>query len=148
MISVPVTLQTPSCWRPSSPIGSTLSSAGRVACPTGPSATFGAISAGEHLGLPSTYSPANVVCSNAVACCFSTARPRIARMTKSHAPLRCGHRTVGDTSRTGAVRSSAASVDQVIEEIVTTRITERGETRADDRMAETAMEDRKRFGYF
>ena len=58
------------------------------------------------------------------------------------------YRTVGDTSCTGAVHSIAATVEEVIGEIALSRITERGETRADDRQAETAMEDRKREGYF
>jgi sulfate adenylyltransferase subunit 2 len=58
------------------------------------------------------------------------------------------YRTVGDMSCTGAIRSQAASLDDVIAEIAATRITERGETRADDRVGEAAMEDRKREGYF
>ncbi|MEA2355726.1 MAG: sulfate adenylyltransferase subunit 2 [Solirubrobacteraceae bacterium] len=57
-------------------------------------------------------------------------------------------RTVGDMSCTGGVRSEAATVSAVIGEIAATRITERGETRADDRVSEAAMEDRKRVGYF
>jgi len=58
------------------------------------------------------------------------------------------YRTVGDASCTGAVESSAATVAEVIEEVASTRITERGATRADDRRSEAAMEDRKREGYF
>jgi sulfate adenylyltransferase subunit 2 len=58
------------------------------------------------------------------------------------------YRTVGDMSCTGAVRSTAATLDDVVSEIAATRITERGETRADDRVTEAAMEDRKREGYF
>jgi sulfate adenylyltransferase subunit 2 len=58
------------------------------------------------------------------------------------------YRTVGDVTCTGAVRSSAATLEQVVAEIAATRITERGETRADDRVTEAAMEDRKREGYF
>jgi sulfate adenylyltransferase subunit 2 len=58
------------------------------------------------------------------------------------------YRTVGDMTITGAVRSEAADVDAVVAEIAATRITERGETRADDRTSEAAMEDRKREGYF
>ncbi len=58
------------------------------------------------------------------------------------------YRTVGDMSCTGAVRSSASTLEQIIEEIAASRITERGETRADDRASEAAMEDRKREGYF
>jgi sulfate adenylyltransferase subunit 2 len=49
---------------------------------------------------------------------------------------------------TGAVRSSATTLEQVVREIAATRVTERGETRADDRVTEAAMEDRKREGYF
>ena len=58
------------------------------------------------------------------------------------------YRTVGDISCTGAVESSAATLAEVITEIAATRITERGQTRADDRASEAAMEDRKREGYF
>jgi sulfate adenylyltransferase subunit 2 len=58
------------------------------------------------------------------------------------------YRTVGDMTCTGAVRSEATTLDEVIAEIAATRITERGETRADDRVSEAAMEDRKRVGYF
>ncbi len=58
------------------------------------------------------------------------------------------YRTVGDMSCTGAVESSAVTLEEVVAEIAATRITERGETRADDRVSEAAMEDRKRGGYF
>ncbi|MQA03017.1 MAG: sulfate adenylyltransferase subunit CysD [Streptosporangiales bacterium] len=58
------------------------------------------------------------------------------------------YRTVGDMSCTGAVESSAASVEDVIAEVAVSRVTERGATRADDRTSEAAMEDRKREGYF
>ena len=58
------------------------------------------------------------------------------------------HRTVGDMTCTGAVRSRADSLRAVVAEIASSRITERGETRADDRVTEAAMEDRKRQGYF
>jgi sulfate adenylyltransferase subunit 2 len=57
-------------------------------------------------------------------------------------------RTVGDMSCTGGVVSHAATIDEVVTEIAATNITERGETRADDRVSEAAMEDRKRDGYF
>jgi len=58
------------------------------------------------------------------------------------------YRTVGDMSCTGAVRSTAADLGTVVAEIAATRVTERGETRADDRATEAAMEDRKVAGYF
>ena len=58
------------------------------------------------------------------------------------------YRTVGDMSCTGGVVSDAATLESVVAEIAATRITERGETRADDRASEAAMEDRKVAGYF
>lgn len=58
------------------------------------------------------------------------------------------YRTVGDMSCTGAVESTATTVDDVIAEVAASRLTERGATRADDRASEAAMEDRKREGYF
>jgi sulfate adenylyltransferase subunit 2 len=58
------------------------------------------------------------------------------------------YRTVGDMTGTGAVSSSARKVAEVIAEVAATRITERGQTRGDDRVSEAAMEDRKREGYF
>ncbi|GMR02336.1 MAG: sulfate adenylyltransferase subunit CysD [Acidimicrobiia bacterium] len=57
-------------------------------------------------------------------------------------------RTVGDMSCTGAFASTASTVEEIIAEVSATRITERGASRADDRTAEAAMEDRKREGYF
>jgi sulfate adenylyltransferase subunit 2 len=57
-------------------------------------------------------------------------------------------RTVGDMTCTGGVLSEAATFDDVVAEIAATRVSERGETRADDRVTEAAMEDRKRVGYF
>jgi sulfate adenylyltransferase subunit 2 len=57
-------------------------------------------------------------------------------------------RTVGDMTCTGGVESQASTIEDVVEEIAATRVTERGETRADDRFSEAAMEDRKRVGYF
>lgn len=58
------------------------------------------------------------------------------------------YRTVGDMSCTGAVESDAASVADVVREVATSTLTERGATRADDRISEAAMEDRKKDGYF
>ena len=57
-------------------------------------------------------------------------------------------RTVGDATCTGAVRSAAETIEAIISEIAVTNVSERGATRADDRFSETAMEDRKREGYF
>ena len=56
-------------------------------------------------------------------------------------------RTIGDATCTGAVESDADTLDKIIQEVATARQTERG-TRADDQRSETAMEDRKKEGYF
>ena len=58
------------------------------------------------------------------------------------------YRTVGDITITGAVESDADSIEKIIDEVAATRQTERGATRADDRVSEAAMEDRKKEGYF
>jgi sulfate adenylyltransferase subunit 2 len=57
-------------------------------------------------------------------------------------------RTIGDMSCTGAVKSTASTLEEVITEVAAARVTERGATRADDKFTEAAMEDRKREGYF
>jgi sulfate adenylyltransferase subunit 2 len=58
------------------------------------------------------------------------------------------YRTVGDATCTGAIRSIAATVADVLVETAAATISERGATRADDRASDAAMEDRKRQGYF
>jgi sulfate adenylyltransferase subunit 2 len=58
------------------------------------------------------------------------------------------YRTVGDMSCTGGVRSTAATIPEILSELAVTRITERGQTRADDKTSDSAMEDRKKHGYF
>ena len=58
------------------------------------------------------------------------------------------YRTVGDVSCTGAVESEAGTLERVVAEIAATEVTERGQTRGEDRVSEAAMEDRKRQGYF
>jgi sulfate adenylyltransferase subunit 2 len=58
------------------------------------------------------------------------------------------YRTVGDMTCTGGVRSTATTIPQIVKEIAATRTTERGQTRADDKTSEAAMEDRKKAGYF
>jgi sulfate adenylyltransferase subunit 2 len=70
------------------------------------------------------------------------------RPTETVHELTVRYRTVGDGSCTGAVESHATTVDEVIAEVAASRLTERGATRADDRLSEAAMEDRKREGYF
>ncbi len=84
-------------------------------------------------------------------------RDRMLLSESEHNPLRPGEtveerqvrfRTVGDLTLTGCVESSAATIDEIIEEIAIAKVTERGATRGDDRFSEAAMEDRKREGYF
>ena len=70
------------------------------------------------------------------------------RETEEVVTLSVRYRTVGDVPITGAVESTAVTYEEVIAEVSATRVTERGATRADDRLTEAAMEDRKREGYF
>ena len=64
------------------------------------------------------------------------------------APHTVRYRTVGDMSCTGAIQSTAQTIPQILTELAATRVTERGQTRADDKTTEHAMEDRKKTGYF
>ena len=102
----------------------------------------------EDLELPSIYfaHDREVFERDGMLYAVSDVLPRIDGEVPFTASVR--YRTVGDMTCTGAVRSDARTLDHVIEEIAATRITERGETRADDRVTEAAMEDRKREGYF
>ena len=61
---------------------------------------------------------------------------------------RVRYRTVGDMTCTAAVPSQASTIDDIIDDIIQTRISERGQTRLDDQLSEAAMEDRKKQGYF
>ena len=70
------------------------------------------------------------------------------RETEEVVTLSVRYRTVGDVPITGAVESTAVTYEEVIAEVSATRVTERGATRADVRLTEAAMEDRKREGYF
>jgi sulfate adenylyltransferase subunit 2 len=70
------------------------------------------------------------------------------RATETVVTRQVRYRTVGDMSCTGAVESDAVTVGDVVIEVAATRLTERGATRADDRISEAAMEDRKKEGYF
>ena len=58
------------------------------------------------------------------------------------------YRTVGDSTCTAAVESDAATLDEIIDDILVAKISERGATRMDDRISEAGMEDRKKNGYF
>jgi sulfate adenylyltransferase subunit 2 len=102
----------------------------------------------EKLEIPSIYfaHPRRVFERDGILLAESEYTPRDEDETVFETTVR--YRTVGDMTCTGAVESSATTVSDVITEIAATRITERGQTRADDRTSEAAMEDRKREGYF
>ena len=87
-------------------------------------------------------------CSAATACGSPRGRGAARAAPRSWRRRRVRYRTVGDGSCTGAVESAATTLDEIIAEVTASRLTERGATRADDRLSEAAMEDRKREGYF
>lgn len=102
----------------------------------------------ERLELPSIYfaHEREVVRRNGMLYAVSPyLRPQEGETVET---LSVRYRTVGDLTITGAVESTASTLEDVVAEIAATRVTERGETRADDRVSEAAMEDRKVQGYF
>ena len=102
----------------------------------------------EELEIPSIYfaHPRNVFERDGMLLADNPYIPRADDEPVFEATVR--YRTVGDMTCTGAVESAAVTIEEVITEIAATRITERGQTRADDRTSEAAMEDRKKEGYF
>jgi sulfate adenylyltransferase subunit 2 len=104
--------------------------------------------AAEELEVPSIYfaHDRSVIERDGMLLADSRFVPRLPGEVPFRASVR--YRTVGDMAVTGAVRSRAATIEAVVAEIAATRVTERGETRADDRVSAAAMEDRKREGYF
>ena len=97
---------------------------------------------------PACTTPTTARCSTGTACGWPSARWPSRAPASASSTRGVRYRTVGDMSCTGAVESEASSVDDVLIEVAATRITERGATRADDRLTEAAMEDRKKEGYF
>jgi sulfate adenylyltransferase subunit 2 len=104
--------------------------------------------AAEELEVPRIYfaHPRRVIERDGMLLADSRFVPRSDDEVPFEASVR--YRTVGDIAVTGAVRSEAETLEAVVAEIAATRVTERGETRADDRVSAAAMEDRKREGYF
>jgi sulfate adenylyltransferase subunit 2 len=104
--------------------------------------------AAEELEVPSIYfaHERSVIDRDGMLLADSHFVPKLPGEEPFRASVR--YRTVGDMAVTGAVRSHAATIESVVAEIAATRVTERGETRADDRVSAAAMEDRKREGYF
>jgi sulfate adenylyltransferase subunit 2 len=102
----------------------------------------------ERLEVPSIYfaHQRQVFERDGMLYAYRQGQPLLPGENVQHATVR--YRTVGDMSCTGGVRSTATTINQVVKEITNTRITERGETRADDKTSDAAMEDRKKTGYF
>ena len=102
----------------------------------------------EHMPLPSIYFAhrREVVRRDGMLMAVNEFFPSVAGEEVGQMSVR--YRTVGDATCTAAVESTATTYEAVIAEVATTRITERGATRADDRFSEAAMEDRKKEGYF
>jgi sulfate adenylyltransferase subunit 2 len=102
----------------------------------------------EQLEVPSIYfaHTRQVFTRDGMLYAYRTDQQLLPGETITQATVR--YRTVGDMTCTGGVRSTATTINQIVNEISTTRITERGETRADDKTSEAAMEDRKKAGYF
>ena len=102
----------------------------------------------EHIELPSIYYAHNREVVQRDGMLFAVnefIRPRAGEQISTR---KVRYRTVGDATLTAAVESDADTVEMVIDEVASTRITERGATRGDDKFSEAAMEDRKREGYF
>ena len=103
----------------------------------------------EEITLPSIYyAHTSARCSSATECCWPSTSTCSRRADEPVFETAVRFRTVGDVTCTGCVESTAATVDEVIAETAVSRLTERGATRADDRISEAGMEDRKREGYF
>ena len=102
----------------------------------------------EELGLPSIYYAHERRVVDRDGMLYGVSPHLRSRPGEVPFPARVRYRTVGDASCTAAVRSDADTIEKVIAEVASTRITERGATRGDDKFSEAAMEDRKREGYF
>jgi len=102
----------------------------------------------EHLAVPSIYFSHRRTVLERDGMLLAVGGPVVPLADEEPVEAVVRYRTVGDMSCTGAVVSTAATVEDIIREVAATRITERGATRADDKFSEAAMEDRKKEGYF
>ncbi len=102
----------------------------------------------ESIKLPSIYFSHNRVVVERDGMLLAVGGPVVPEPGEVPRELVVRYRTVGDATCTGAVRSNASDLPSVLAEVAASRITERGATRADDNFSESAMEDRKREGYF
>ena len=102
----------------------------------------------EQIPLPSIYFSHSREVVHRDGMLLATGGPVVAEPGEKVTVETVRYRTVGDMSCTGAVASGARTHAEIIDEVAAARITERGATRADDQFSESAMEDRKREGYF
>ena len=102
----------------------------------------------EHIELPSIYFAHDREVFERDGMLMAVNEHAQPREGEATSVQRVRYRTVGDANLTAAVRSDAALIQDIVNEVASTRITERGATRGDDRVSEAAMEDRKREGYF
>jgi sulfate adenylyltransferase subunit 2 len=102
----------------------------------------------EQIPLPSIYFSHSREVVHRDGMLLATGGPVVAGPGEKVTVETVRYRTVGDMSCTGAVASGARTHAEIIDEVAAARITERGATRADDQFSESAMEDRKREGYF
>jgi sulfate adenylyltransferase subunit 2 len=102
----------------------------------------------EQIELPSIYFAHDREVFRRDGMWLSTGEHTTPREGEEVVTMKVRFRTVGDAPITGAVESSADTYEAIVAEVAATRMTERGATRADDRLTEAAMEDRKKEGYF
>ncbi|MEO6951759.1 MAG: sulfate adenylyltransferase subunit CysD [Polyangia bacterium] len=104
--------------------------------------------AAEKLEVPSIYYSHTRAVIERQGMLYAATGPNVPQAGERITHVEVRFRTIGDITCTGAVRSSARDIDEILRETATATITERGATRADDKFSEAAMEDRKREGYF
>ena len=102
----------------------------------------------ENIELPSLYFSHDRECIHYNERLVATSQFIQAQEGEKFGIEKVRYRTVGDMTCTAAVSSTASTIDEIIDEIIATRVSERGQTRLDDQVSEAAMEDRKKQGYF
>ena len=117
-------------------------------CPTGPSSTSGPTSAPRRSSCRRSTTRTSARSSSATACCWPCTSTCSRARTRRSSRRPCGSAPSATSPAPAASNRSAGTVSEVIAETAVSRLTERGATRADDRISEAGMEDRKREGYF
>ena len=138
----------PSCGTSTTADTTRVSTSGSSRCPTGPSSTSGPTSAPRRSSCRRSTTPIGGKVFKRDGMLLAVDRHLQPRADEEVFETTVRFRTVGDVTCTGCVESNAATVAEVVAETAVSRLTERGATRADDRISEAGMEDRKRQGYF